>query len=154
MNGKGQPLGYKGDKYQGGYRLGETYTGTGEYVIGDNFKFEGDWGPEYEKHGKGRMTWASGNSYDGCWEEDKPHGEGTKKWASSNDKYEGEWVAGKQHGTGAYTWGTGATYRGEFRNGKRNGEGTKKRADGSLVFTGRWVNGDPENLGESTKAKN
>jgi hypothetical protein len=140
--------GYKGDRYTGGYKFdnnGGIVFGEGEYALNQNFKFEGDWAPEYTKHGEGKMFYGTGNSYIGSWEDDKPNGFGKKKWANG-DVYEGTWAKGKQHGEGTFTWANGWTYKGEFKNGKRNGEGTKRRPDGSLLYTGRWVNGDPERL--------
>jgi hypothetical protein len=43
------------------------------------------------KSGLGKMTYQSGNFYEGQWSLNKRNGEGTMHWLSSNEKYTGNW---------------------------------------------------------------
>jgi len=77
-----------------------------------------------------------------------------------DQKYEGEFVDGKQEGIGRYTFEngeyyghfsdnefdgngklaiSGEIYEGEFKNGKRHGKGILKRANGDK-YEGKFVN--------------
>lgn len=44
-----------------------------------------------KRHGKGTMTYSSGNVYEGDWLEDKRTGHGSMKWFDRNETYTGEW---------------------------------------------------------------
>lgn len=39
------------------------------------------------KHGNGKMTYASGNYFEGEWKNNKRNGNGTMYWLTSNEKY-------------------------------------------------------------------
>lgn len=52
--------------------------------------YEGEW-KNGQKHGKGRMQYASGNVYEGEWRDNVKHGFGTMKWVDRNQEYTGEW---------------------------------------------------------------
>jgi len=45
-------------------------------------------------HGKGKITWTDGRSYEGDYVDDKKHGFGTFTW-SDGRKYIGMWEKGK-----------------------------------------------------------
>ena len=60
------------------------------------------------KHGLGKMTYASGNSYEGYWERDNKSGEGTMNWEgtveTAPEKYYGSWKDNLQNGFGTHIW--------------------------------------------------
>ncbi|KAG9141685.1 hypothetical protein Leryth_019299 [Lithospermum erythrorhizon] len=58
------------------------------------------------KHGKGTMSYANGNCYEGEWGRDKPDGQGSYEWSNGN-KYIGKWKQGKMNGNGTMTWANG-----------------------------------------------
>ncbi len=57
-------------------------------------------------HGKGKLVWVDGRSYDGEYEYDKKYGYGTFTWPDGR-KYSGYWKDGKQHGRGEYYLASG-----------------------------------------------
>jgi hypothetical protein len=50
-------------------------------------------------------------------------GWGTLKWAASGDRYDGEWEDNVEHGNGVYTWSDGSTFSGSWRRGVKHGPG-------------------------------
>jgi hypothetical protein len=58
---------------------------------------------------------------------------------SNNDRYEGDWKAGKKHGYGTYISASGHIYSGMYNNDKRNGYGTYKWPEGDM-YIGEYVN--------------
>ncbi len=63
-------------------------------------------------NGRGRMTHANGDMYEGEWVADKANGRGVFVDAAGA-KYEGEWVDDTQHGFGEEEWDNGAAkYKG------------------------------------------
>ena len=56
------------------------------------------------KHGMGKMTYPSGNFYEGNWKYDKKEGQGTMNWISSREKYYGCWKDNLQNGFGVHIW--------------------------------------------------
>jgi hypothetical protein len=65
------------------------------YPNGD--KYVGEF-KDYQKHGKGTLTFGEG--------------------LCEGDKYVGEFKDGSQHGQGTYTFANGNKYVGEFKDGK------------------------------------
>lgn len=99
------------------------------------------------KHGKGKMSYASGNYYEGSWKYDKKSGYGEMHWLTTNEIYRGFWEENLQNGFGVHLWleeaGTLKSmrnrYEGMWFNGLRNGYGTFFYSDGSR-YDGEWVN--------------
>ena len=60
------------------------------------------------KSGQGKMTYTSGNFYEGEWRLNKRNGQGTMNWLSSNEKYTGNWEDNFQSGYGTHIWMEGA----------------------------------------------
>ncbi len=89
------------------------------------------------RHGRGKMVFACGDTYEGDWSKDKKHGRGCGKYVWANgDTYEGDWSEGKRHGRGVYTfavdgetclpgcnysWNAGDKYDGGFKAEVRHG---------------------------------
>ncbi|KAK1737727.1 phosphatidylinositol-4-phosphate 5-kinase-related protein [Skeletonema marinoi] len=79
-------------------------------------------------------------TYEGDWKNGMRHGEGTVKWPDG-DFYKGQWKDDSMHGQGIYKWTDGNSYEGEWKDGKRHGKGIYKRPDGSVKYDGEWKNG-------------
>jgi hypothetical protein len=70
-----------------------------------------------KKDGKGKCTWASGDTYEGYWKEDKKHGRGVYKWPDG-ERHEGQFEDGIMHGEGTRREPNGKEYRGLWENDK------------------------------------
>ena len=57
------------------------------------------------------------------------------------DRYEGEWVKGKEHGTGTAIAPDGSTFYGFWTDGKRHGEGVGALLHNLRVHSRKWVCG-------------
>jgi hypothetical protein len=113
-----------------------------------------------KRHGKGVRVWASGNRYEGDWEEDKPHGKGVFTWASG-ERYIGAFFQGRKDGFGVCTFGDEdgnsytcplgvchtnrgrdggrmCRYEGHFRDDFRHGRGIFECANGTR-YEGEWM---------------
>ena len=100
------------------------------------------------RHGYGSMKYASGNSYEGEWRDDKKSGTGLMVWRDVDEVYSGEWLRDQPHGLGEHIWGDSGShsvkketcniYRGNFVQGRREGLGTFFYMNGSQ-YTGEWV---------------
>jgi hypothetical protein len=60
---------------------------------------------------------------------------------ANGDRYEGDFVDGKQNGKGIYTWGSGDRYEGDVIIGKPNGYGTLYSSNGNIIHRGQWSDG-------------
>ena len=110
------------------------YTGGSDGTL--FFKDYGDWGT-YEgdvdangnRQGLGKMTYDSGNYYEGGFLDDKFHGDqGTYHW-SDGDEFIGEWNDGERHGKGAFRNADGSVEFSAYENGQAKGEGLRLSAD-------------------------
>ena len=68
-------------------------------------------------HGKGKLTFADGNSYEGDYRDGKREGNGTFIY-SDGRKYVGGWRDGKEHGNGEYIV-KGSSKKGVWEDGKK-----------------------------------
>jgi hypothetical protein len=82
-------------------------------------------------HGRGTMTFATGDVYEGEYAEGKQHGQGKYSFADG-DVYEGEYVEGKKHGQGKMTYPDGNVYEGEYAEDEQHGKGTYTYASGAV----------------------
>jgi hypothetical protein len=62
-------------------------------------------------HGKGKIVWKSGNSYEGQFELGELHGFGTYTVPESC-KFKGKFLKNKANGPGVLTWSDGRKYDG------------------------------------------
>jgi len=84
--------------------------------------YVGDKNEKNERHGKGKMTYADGDVYEGEWKNNKKSGNG-KMTFKNNSSYEGKWKSDNINGFGVYKYYNGDVYEGLFVDGNRNGEG-------------------------------
>jgi hypothetical protein len=89
-------------------------------------------------HGKGKLLYNDGLTYNGGWNMSKREGQGeyisVQGW-----KYSGTWVADNMSGTGLYTFKDGSTYNGNFADNLKSGQGTRTFANGE-IYEGNWDN--------------
>lgn len=93
-------------------------------------------------NGKGSMTFANGDVYEGMWKDGNMEGIGTYRFYDLNkDKFTSEYVGSfrnnKIDGEGKQTFPDKSVYIGTWQNGMRTGNGALWLADGSY-FYGIW----------------
>ena len=93
-----------------------------------------------ENHGKGKIVWLSGDSYEGNMVDGFFSGYGKMHWLSG-EIYEGEWVKDTRQGLGKMTWPNGTIYIGLWENNVMHGKGEVAYSDGTN-FKGEWKNGE------------
>lgn len=78
-----------------------------------------------KKHGRGRKTWASGDSYEGQFADDRRDGVGIYRWGGASpwagDFYWGGFRADRRDGRGLYGWANGDRFDGEWKADVRQG---------------------------------
>lgn len=74
-----------------------------------------------KQEGKGKLTFVSGNVYEGDFKDGLKHGKGV--FIGKGKKYEGEYVEGKKHGYGEYTDTDGSIYKGNYSKNNKSGKG-------------------------------
>ena len=67
-------------------------------------------------NGKGKMTWSSGEVYEGDWHQGLQHGRGTMRWLDRRT-YIGDWSAGKPNGSGLMLYPDGRREQGQWGMG-------------------------------------
>ncbi|KAH3723085.1 2-isopropylmalate synthase [Pelomyxa schiedti] len=79
----------------------DVMSGTARMLIGDNSTLHHDPGGSYvgerkndEFHGEGVRLWSNGDRYQGDWVDGKEHGNGTKRWARDGSSFTGVWERG------------------------------------------------------------
>ena len=98
--------------------------------------YTGQWrgGP----HGRGKLKYEDGKTYDGEWQNGLKHGQGVMHWPHG-DKYDGEFRNGRKWGRGTYTWRNGKTYVGQWYNDKMNDTQGEKRWPDGKKYIGNFV---------------
>lgn len=145
LNGKGIRLSlinntllYKGDFVNGlregkGIETSNSCTYEGEYV-------------KDVKCGKGLLTFTSGDSYEGEFENNTFNGKGHYIWIKNGREYIGEYKEGKFHGQGLYKISGNEYFKGNYVNGMKEGEGEMKYENGKK-YTCSFVEGKPNGKG-------
>ncbi|XP_058536272.1 radial spoke head 10 homolog B isoform X1 [Ochotona princeps] len=120
--------------------------------------YEGDW-VYNQRQGWGIRCYASGNIYEGQWDNSTRHGEGRMRWLKSNEEYVGQWERGVQNGFGTHTWFLKRIpnsqyplrneYVGQFVDGRRHGHGKLYYASGA-TYEGEWVCDRKHGMGRLT----
>lgn len=119
------------------------------------------WGSNYNKEtiycgelveglrqGYGKVTYSTGDWYEGYWDSDKYAGKGLYVWRDRGS-YEGDFEAGKMQGQGKRFYPSGAVYTGDFQDGRKHGSGTMVFANRD-EYTGTWAEDCMHGLGTYT----
>ena len=138
--------------YEGDVNRERKPHGRGKMTFPDGSSYEGDF-VNVMPHGKGKMTYADGSSYEGDFDDNgMPKGIG-KLTRSDGTIYEGEGdfahANGKPEGRGKLTFSDGSIYKGDFSNGKPHGEGKMIYPNGS-TYEGGWWGGRRDGKGSYT----
>jgi hypothetical protein len=102
------------------------------------------------KHGKGKIIYEGGDSYEGDFLNGKLTGYGKYKW-EDNNTYEGEFLDGNMHGKGLYKWADGNEYEGQYVNNSKEGAGEFRWKNGK-IYKGPFKDNKPHGVGLMTKA--
>mmetsp|Transcript_39597 Transcript_39597/g.99556 ORF Transcript_39597/g.99556 Transcript_39597/m.99556 type:complete len:479 (-) Transcript_39597:126-1562(-) len=113
-------------------------------VDGGQAWYTGQWLGD-SRHGRGTVTWTSGQRYEGQFNGDLFHGRGVFEDADGS-KYKGRWDQGEKHGYGVYVHSDGTTYEGQWRKGAKSGSGMEQWTDGTR-FEGEYLNGNKHGRG-------
>lgn len=122
-----------------------SISGSGKVTWASGDVFEGTL-VKGLRQGKGSIAWANGQRYTGDWVMDKPTGQAKMHFANGND-YEGRVVDGVPQGLGHMRYASGDVFDGLFRNGEPHERGVYVWRNGQ-VFDGAWVNGRPNGQGK------
>ena len=96
---------------------------------GDWGTYEGELDASGMRQGPGKMTYDSGNTYEGGFLDDKFHGDkGIYTW-TDGDKYVGSWKNGERNGKGMFKYADGSVDYSMYDNGNAKGDGVKLSAD-------------------------
>jgi len=71
---------------------------------------------------------ATGQSYEGEWQDDKWHGRGMYRYLGGCS-YDGEFKCGEMHGRGTYLWPSGQAYR--YEKAKAERDKAKEECEGA-----------------------
>ena len=103
----------------------------------------GDVDESGKRQGKGKMTYDSGNYYEGGFLDDKFHGdEGIYHWFDG-DEYSGGWKDGERHGIGSFTKSDGTVEYSMYDNGNAVGDGVTWTADRKSAY--KMLDGERKN---------
>ena len=89
-----------------------------------------------KRHGKGKLVFKSGTSYEGEFNDGTYEGNGIMKFANGST-YDGEWKAGVRSGFGESTYANGDRFNGTFAKDKKHGEGSYFYKNGN-AYVGGW----------------
>ena len=95
-----------------------------------------------------KVTWPSGDRYEGGWSGDKRKGQGTFWWLFDEAHYEGEWEDDKFHGQGTYWYENGERWIkhvGGWKADLEHGYGELYYRNGKLK-KGTWKNGNEKDV--------
>jgi len=96
--------------------------------------YEGDVDEAGNRQGKGKMTYVSGNYYEGGFVNDKFHcDKGTYRW-SDGDEHVGQWKDGERQGKGSFTNADGSVEYSMYKKGQAEGEGVWMSADRKIAY--------------------
>ncbi len=94
-------------------------------------------------HGRGKLTWANGDIFEGRYESNGRSGYG--QLISNIDGYthEGYYKDGMSHGEGKCSWNSGLKYEGRFANDCISGQGKIILPNGT-IYEGAFSNGNKD----------
>ena len=124
---------------------GPTYSGNGKVTWASGDVYEGTL-VKGKRQGKGLFVWANGQRYDGDWIQDKPTGQARVQFANGN-QFEGSTLEGIPQGQGHMRYASGDSYTGTFEAGEPQGRGLYIWKSGQQ-FDGTWKNTRPNGQGK------
>ena len=123
------------------YKSGVIEKASIEYSDGSKYVGECD---AKELNGTGKLTFVSGDIYEGHFQNGCRNGQGVYTWASG-DKYDGEWETDQMEGSGTYTYSNGSYASGTFdKNTFVNGSYHIENDFGNYTFT--ITDGEPTDV--------
>lgn len=132
--------------YEGCFNDNGQFHGHGRLSFASGDVYEGEFS-DGTRQGSGTYTWKDGRSYTGHFEQNARAGTGTMSFPNG-DYYEGAFVQGKRQGYGRFLFADGALYEGSWHEGLYSGpQGTLVHSDGR-VYTGAFVAGVPHGPGK------
>ena len=160
-----------GSTYEGGWendkRHGEACvftTPTGETISGDwendviegyathesldGDSYYGEFNDKIQKHGTGRINYADGDVYEGCFRSGMRHHKGRMTF-KEGDQFVGYFRHNQMNGFGTWTYCGGGSFQGYYKNDRRHGEGTFSSSEGN-AFEGTYVHGKKHGKGTQT----
>ena len=133
----------EGGVYEGEVSLGTMQRhGQGSQSWADHAEYNGTW-CFGTLTGKGVLTLANGQFYEGSWWRGRRRGYGRSNAFPEGDDvamYEGIWLDDLPHGYGRKTFINGEIYEGAFTHGTEDGTGKWSFPDGSHLY-GHWTLG-------------
>lgn len=115
-----------GCRYTGGW-LGNLKHGKARMDWPDGATFEGEFANDHVV--KGKFNHVNGDVYDGTFKDGMTSGTGKYNQADGS-KYSGGWNEDKKHGKGKEEWTDGSKYEGSFVNGLKSGKGNNDFGNG------------------------
>jgi len=133
----------KGTRYEGEYKYSKRH-GKGKITYPSGNTYVGDWQFNY-KHGQGLVTNKDGYSYTGLMKFDQEQGKGKQKWKNGG-VFVGAFKEGFKEGYGEYIWPSGSTYKGNWKSGEKHGIGISKNKFEKIINKGLWFEGDHKSI--------
>lgn len=140
-------------KMIGYYYTGEIYIsktsqvyfkGKGKITFADGDTYNGEFKDDL-RNGYGVFIGKNGDKYEGYYKDGKQNGKGKEIFADG-ETYEGEYKEGLRNGYGVYVWKNGNRYEGFWKDDKINGKGKKTFVNGN-TYQGDFVDGKFEGYG-------
>ena len=123
--------------YKINFSNGDVYSGTikikSENLNTSKFPFL--------LHGFGKITYKSGDQYEGEWINDLKSGLGEYQ-SKDGDLYNGQWKEDKKHNQGTMIYKNGEKYEGEWKENKRDGSGTLFDSENIIIQKGLYIDDD------------
>lgn len=91
---------------------------------------------------KGKLTFDSGDIYEGDFDNNSFHGKGHFIWKNSGHEYVGEYKNDKFNGEGIYRWNENDYYKGGYKEGVKQGQGELYMKNGTVAYIGTFENGE------------
>ena len=126
-----------GAVYEGELSIRGVAAGRGKLTFASGDVYEGEFKGR-RMDGYGRMIYIDGDTYEGEWKCDEHHGKGKYSFPPpSCAYYDGELVEGNANGYGVKVWEDGSKYTGEWKHNMYHGTGTKLDPDGEVPAASR-----------------
>ncbi len=122
-----------------------SISGTGKVTWASGDVFEGGL-VKGQRQGVGTMVWANGQTYTGDWVQDKATGQAKVHFFNGNE-YEGQVMDGKPQGVGRMQYVAGDQFEGQFTQGDPDVRGVYVWRNGQR-YEGSWKNTRPNGQGK------